>query len=69
MDGDAASWSAKLDNAAFLSRHAHEMSTNEMLAASLRASAEATALQIDMQAKMSVVTSTKDAIGSLMKNQ
>lgn len=58
-----------LDNAAFLSRHAHEMSTNEMLAASLQASAEATALQIDMQAKMSVVTSTKDAIGSLMKNQ
>ncbi|AYZ62929.1 type III secretion protein HrpB2 [Burkholderia multivorans] len=58
-----------LDNAAYLSQHANELSMNEMFAASIQASAEATAMQIDLQAKMGVVTSTKDAIGSLMKNQ
>ncbi|KVA24595.1 type III secretion protein HrpB2 [Burkholderia ubonensis] len=58
-----------LDNAAYLSQHANDMSMNEMFAASIQASAEATAMQIDLQAKMGVVTSTKDAIGSLMKNQ
>ncbi|KWO22283.1 type III secretion protein HrpB2 [Burkholderia ubonensis] len=58
-----------LDNAAYLSQHADELSMNEMFAASIQASAEATAMQIDLQAKMGVVTSTKDAIGSLMKNQ
>ncbi|AOJ71171.1 MULTISPECIES: type III secretion protein HrpB2 [Burkholderia] len=58
-----------LDNAAYLSRHASELPMSQMFAASIQASAEATAMQIDLQAKMSVVTSTKDAIGSLMKNQ
>ncbi|EIP85738.1 HrpB2-like protein [Burkholderia humptydooensis MSMB43] len=58
-----------LENTAYLSRHANEMSMSEMVAASIQVSAEATAMQIDLQAKMSVVTSTKDAIGSLMKNQ
>ncbi|KVM76398.1 serine kinase [Burkholderia ubonensis] len=58
-----------LDNAAYLSQHADDLSMNEMFAASIQASAEATAMQIDLQAKMGVVTSTKDAIGSLMKNQ
>ncbi|KWK75184.1 serine kinase [Burkholderia ubonensis] len=58
-----------LDNTAYLSQHANDLSMNEMFAASIQASAEATAMQIDLQAKMGVVTSTKDAIGSLMKNQ
>ncbi|MFW2364682.1 type III secretion protein HrpB2, partial [Burkholderia pseudomallei] len=58
-----------LDNVEYLNLHANEMTMNQMFAASLQASAEATAMQIDMQAKMGVVTSTKDAIGSLMKNQ
>ncbi|WGS47788.1 type III secretion protein HrpB2 (plasmid) [Burkholderia sp. JSH-S8] len=58
-----------LDNAAYLSQHADDLSMNQMFAASIQASAEATAMQIDLQAKMGVVTSTKDAIGSLMKNQ
>ncbi|WDD92584.1 type III secretion protein HrpB2 [Burkholderia sp. FERM BP-3421] len=58
-----------LDNTEYLSLHAGELSLNEMLAASMQLSAEAAAMQIDLQAKMSVVTSTKDAIGSLMKNQ
>ncbi|CAB3770746.1 MULTISPECIES: type III secretion protein HrpB2 [Burkholderia] len=58
-----------LDNSAYLSQHADELSMNQMFAASIQASAEATAMQIDLQAKMGVVTSTKDAIGSLMKNQ
>ncbi|MET5115159.1 type III secretion protein HrpB2, partial [Burkholderia pseudomallei] len=57
------------DNVEYLNRHANEMTMNQMCAASLQASAEATAMQIDMQAKMGVVTTTKDAIGSLMKNQ
>ncbi|KVD86576.1 serine kinase [Burkholderia sp. ABCPW 14] len=58
-----------LDNAAYLSQHADALTMNQMFAASIQASTEATAMQIDLQAKMSVVTSTKDAIGSLMKNQ
>lgn len=58
-----------LDNVEYLNLHANEMTMNQMFAASLQASAEATAMQIDMQAKMGVVTSTRDAIGSLMKNQ
>jgi len=58
-----------LDNTEYLSQHANELSVNQMFAASLQAAAQATAMQIDLQAKMSVVTSTKDAIGSLMKNQ
>ncbi|AIO69157.1 type III secretion protein HrpB2 [Burkholderia oklahomensis] len=58
-----------LDNAAYLSQHADDLTMNQMFAASIQASTEATAMQIDLQAKMGVVTSTKDAIGSLMKNQ
>ncbi|PCE32171.1 type III secretion protein HrpB2 [Burkholderia ubonensis] len=58
-----------LDNVEYLNLHANELTMNQMFAASLQASTEATAMQIDLQAKMGVVTSTKDAIGSLMKNQ
>ncbi|WP_323117780.1 type III secretion protein HrpB2 [Burkholderia alba] len=58
-----------LNNVEYLGLHAQEMSMNQMLAASLQASAEAAAMQIDLQAKMGVVTSAKDAVGSLMKNQ
>jgi type III secretion inner rod protein HrpB2 len=58
-----------LANMHSLTQHASEMSLNEMVAASIQMATESTAMQIDLQAKMSVVTSTKDAIGSLMKNQ
>ena len=38
-------------------------------AAAIQVQLESASLQVDMQTKMAVVTSTKDAIETLMKNQ
>jgi type III secretion inner rod protein HrpB2 len=45
------------------------MSMGEITAAAMQLQIEAASLQVDMQTKMSVVTSSKDAIETLMKNQ
>jgi type III secretion inner rod protein HrpB2 len=45
------------------------MSPGELTASVVQLQIEAASLQVDMQMKMSVVTSSKDAIETLMKNQ
>ena len=45
------------------------MNVNELTAAAVQVQLESASLQVDMQTKMGVVTSTKDAIETLMKNQ
>jgi type III secretion inner rod protein HrpB2 len=53
----------------FLLEHADGMSMNQFATAAMQVQIEAASLQVDMQAKMAVVTSSKDAIETLMKNQ
>lgn len=53
----------------FLMQHSNGMSMNEFASAAMQVQIEAASLQVDMQAKMAVVTSSKDAIETLMKNQ
>lgn len=53
----------------FLMQHANGMSMNQFATAAMQVQVEAASLQVDMQAKMAVVTSSKDAIETLMKNQ
>jgi type III secretion inner rod protein HrpB2 len=53
----------------FMLEHANGMTMGQLTTASMQVQIEAASLQVDMQAKMSVVTSSKDAIETLMKNQ
>jgi len=53
----------------FMLNNASAMSPNELTAAAIQVQVESASLQVDMQIKMSVVTSSKDAIDTLMKNQ
>ncbi len=56
------------DAADFMQR-APEMNLNEMNAGSIRLTYELAATQLDMEAKMGVVNSSKSSIETLMKNQ
>ncbi|MFC0402809.1 type III secretion protein HrpB2 [Paraburkholderia rhizosphaerae] len=53
----------------YMINNVDSMSMGELTAASIQLQIEAASLQVDMQTKMSVVTSSKDAIETLMKNQ
>lgn len=53
----------------YMMQNASSMSTGELTASAIQLQVEAASLQVDMQMKMSVVTSSKDAIETLMKNQ
>jgi type III secretion inner rod protein HrpB2 len=46
-----------------------QMTMQQSFAAETQVMMEASGLQCDMQVKLAVVTSTKDAIGTLMRNQ
>jgi type III secretion inner rod protein HrpB2 len=52
-----------------LAEAAPTLSTNEMSASAIRITLELTSTQLDLQAKMGVVDSSKSAIETLMKNQ
>ncbi|BCQ55126.1 type III secretion protein HrpB2 [Burkholderia gladioli] len=56
------------DAAEFMQR-APEMNLNELNAGSIRLTYELAATQLDMEAKMGVVNSSKSSIETLMKNQ
>jgi type III secretion inner rod protein HrpB2 len=53
----------------FMLEHANGMTMRQFSASAMQVQIEAGSLQVDMQVKMSVVTSSKDAIETLMKNQ
>jgi len=53
----------------YMMQNAGSMSTGELTASAIQLQVEVASLQVDMQMKMSVVTSSKDAIETLMKNQ
>ncbi|WP_181885560.1 type III secretion protein HrpB2 [Trinickia dinghuensis] len=53
----------------FILQHENSMTISQFGAAAMQVQIEAGSLQVDLQAKMSVVTSSKDAIETLMKNQ
>jgi type III secretion inner rod protein HrpB2 len=53
----------------FMLEHSNAMTVRQFSAAAMQVQIEAGSLQVDLQAKMSVVTSSKDAIETLMKNQ
>ncbi|HEY4353267.1 MAG TPA: type III secretion protein HrpB2 [Paraburkholderia sp.] len=53
----------------YMMNNVDSMSMGEITAAAMQLQIEAASLQVDMQTKMSVVTSSKDAIETLMKNQ
>ncbi|AXF10897.1 type III secretion protein HrpB2 [Paraburkholderia graminis] len=52
-----------------LSSQANSMSVQEMTAAAMKATLELASTQLDMEAKMSVVNSSKSSVETLMKNQ
>lgn len=52
-----------------LSDHAPNMSMQEMTAATMKVTLELASTQLDMEAKMSVVDSSKSSLETLMKNQ
>jgi len=56
-------------DAAALELRAPSLSANEMTAATIRMTLELASTQLDMEAKMGVVNSSKMAIETLMKNQ
>ncbi|WP_412025854.1 type III secretion protein HrpB2 [Burkholderia cepacia] len=53
----------------YMIHNVDSMSMGELTAATIQLQIEAASLQVDMQMKMSVVTSSKDAVETLMKNQ
>jgi type III secretion inner rod protein HrpB2 len=53
----------------YLMQHVDSMTMSQFTAASMQVQIEAGSLQVDMQTKLSVVTSSKEALDSLMKNQ
>ena len=53
----------------FMMQDANRMSMQELTAAAMQVQVETASLQVDLQTKLSVVTSTKDAVDTLMKNQ
>lgn len=53
----------------FLMERQSSMSTNQFTAAALQVSSETAMLQVNMEVKMAVVKSSKDAVETLMKNQ
>lgn len=53
----------------FLMENQGSMTANQFTAAALHVSTEATMLQVNMEVKMAVVKSSKDAVETLMKNQ
>jgi type III secretion inner rod protein HrpB2 len=53
----------------FLMEHQSTMSANQFTAAALQVSSETAMLQVNMEVKMAVVKSSKDAVETLMKNQ
>ncbi|MBP0633729.1 type III secretion protein HrpB2 [Cupriavidus sp. AcVe19-1a] len=52
-----------------LSGQADRMSVQEMTAAAMKAALELASTQLDMEAKMSLVKSSKSSVETLMKNQ
>ncbi|CAH2775839.1 MAG: Type III secretion protein HrpB2 [uncultured Paraburkholderia sp.] len=52
-----------------LSGDANRMSVQEMTAAAMKATLELASTQLDMEAKMGVVNSSKSSVETLMKNQ
>jgi type III secretion inner rod protein HrpB2 len=52
-----------------LSSQANSMSVQEMTAAAMKATLELASTQLDMEAKMGVVNSSKSSVETLMKNQ
>ena len=56
-------------DAAEFMQQAPEMNLNELNAGSIRLTYELAATQLDMEAKMGVVNSSKSSIETLMKNQ
>jgi type III secretion inner rod protein HrpB2 len=57
------------NDALFLMNEMPNMSVQQLSAASMQVQVEMSSLTADLQAKMSVATSTKDSIETLMKNQ
>ncbi|UIF88545.1 type III secretion protein HrpB2 [Cupriavidus sp. UYPR2.512] len=58
-----------VDDVIALSSDATRMSMQEMTAAAMKATLELASTQLDMEAKMGVVNSSKSSIETLMKNQ
>lgn len=57
------------NDAMFMMHEMPHMTTQQGFAAQTQVMLEASGLECDMQVKLAVVTSTKDAIGTLMRNQ
>ncbi|RKP44564.1 hypothetical protein [Trinickia fusca] len=57
------------NDAMFMMHSMPHMSMQQSFAAQTQVMLEASGLECDMQVKLAVVTSTKDAIGTLMRNQ
>lgn len=53
----------------YLMQHAGSMNTQQFTAAALEVSANTAMVQVNMEVKMAVVKSSKDAVETLMKNQ
>ncbi|WP_206956688.1 type III secretion protein HrpB2 [Trinickia acidisoli] len=57
------------NDALFMIQSMPQMTMQQSFAAQAQVMMETSGLQCDMQVKLAVVTSTKDAIGTLMRNQ
>jgi type III secretion inner rod protein HrpB2 len=53
----------------YMISNAERMSMPQLTAATLQVQLETAGMQVDLQTKLAVVTSSKDALDTLMKNQ
>ncbi|RQS15881.1 hypothetical protein [Burkholderia sp. Bp8998] len=67
--GEDAAFQTVSNDMLYMIHNVDAMSPGELTASVVQLQIEAASLQVDMQMKMSVVTSSKDAIETLMKNQ
>ncbi|KER67578.1 hypothetical protein HR51_32565 [Burkholderia cepacia] len=67
--GEDAAFQYVSNDMLYMIHNVDSMSPGELTASAIQLQIEAASLQVDMQMKMSVVTSSKDAIETLMKNQ
>jgi type III secretion inner rod protein HrpB2 len=57
------------DDMLYMISNAERMSMPQLTAATLQVQLETAGMQVDLQTKLAVVTSSKDALDTLMKNQ
>ncbi|MCP1119707.1 hypothetical protein [Robbsia andropogonis] len=69
VEGEDEAFTYVSNDMLYMLNNANSMSMGELTTAMTQVQVEAASMQVDLQMKMSVVNSSKDAIETLMKNQ